>query len=92
MSEQAQKSATEAVKAAAAAHAEAQKQKSEEIRLYAKRLESMSRNQLRGELKRQMRHNPAQKDAGIELLASLVIFDTTRAPDNPRGKVGVYPV
>lgn len=91
MSEQVQKNATEAIKAAAAAHAEAQKQKSEEIRQYAKRLESMSRNQLRGELKRQLRHTPSQKEAGLELIALSVIFDTTRAPDNPKGRVGVYP-
>ncbi len=92
MSEQAQKNATEATKAAAAAHAEAQKQRSEETRKYAERLETMTRKQLRGELKRQLRHQPDQKEAGLELMVLSIIFDTTRASDNPRGRVGVYPI
>jgi len=82
----------QAANAAIAAHAEAQKQRSEEVRQYGHRLECMSRNQLRGELKRQLKHQPGQKEAGIELLALSIIFDSTRAPDNPKGRVGISPV
>lgn len=76
-------------KAQAEAHAEAQRQRDLQTKVYVKKLDGMSHNQLRGELRRSAKDMPGL--GAIEALVSLVVFEGTKTLQNPFAKLHAYP-
>jgi len=74
-----------------------QQQAQERAEKYGKSLSKMSHKQLRGELKRTVRRNLSKEGhgAGMELCMGIIlstVFENTKTKENPKGRVGCYPV
>lgn len=77
----------------------AEREKDREVaELLAKKLPTLTDNQLRGELRRLTRGERVSKKeyrAGLRITFATVlstVFDNTRTPTNPKGKLHAYPL